>query len=387
MKKKIIAVSALMLILCISILSGTETRIATLGSENDLLIDDTNIYRYPSGLERFVERVIAEYGFYPYSDSFAYLAFYKEIGRFGNIGIVANKTGIPRFPETSAQTMVAQPDAVVNLFYALRIKDAVSIGLGGGYGIAAMNDDEQGTTSDVTNESSVTAGRASLTYVFGAADHFVELGGGIQTYGFTFKQGDSFSFENNNDMSTSFNVRVFYNLNDYASIVPYASYNTVDLSSQEIAGASSIDVKRIQATTRAGAGFNLAPFEENRIIIGVSYRQSVSQVQDAVSDSMVTERFMPELFGGIESEIRPWFVVRAGVTKSLRIQTIEIQNGIRSEYTYKSSPFDLKVGCGLRFGSFELDGVFHEDFRYTGGYLLSGKENPIFTKVSATYHF
>lgn len=373
--------------MCLSLLIGTETRIATLGSEHNLLIDDSNTYLYPSCLQRFVERCIIEYGFYPYADSLASLALYKEIGRFGNIGIVANRADIPRFPETSAQTMIAQPDAVVHLLYAITVKDAVSIGIAGGYGIAAMNDDEEGTANDVTNESSVTAARASLTYVFGASGHIVELGGGIRTFAFTFQQGDNFSFENDNDMSTSFSARFFYNLNDYASIVPFAAYRTVDLSSEEISGASSINVKRLQTITEIGAGFNLAPFEESRVILGIAYRQSVTQLQYPAADSTVTERSMPGLFGGIESQIRPWITVRAGLTKSLTIETVELENGIRSEYTFKRSPFDLQVGCGLRFGPLEFDGAFHENLRYTGGFLLSGEENPVFTRVSATYNF
>jgi hypothetical protein len=386
MKKKISLYGAL-LFLALSMLYGTETRIATLGTEPNLLIDDSNIHCYPSCMERFVERSIIEYGFYPYSDSLASLALYKEIGKFGNIGIVANKADIPLFPKTSAQTMIAQPDAAVHLFYALSIKDAVSIGLGGGYSVAAMNDDEEGTANDVTNESSIASGRASITYVFGAADHFFELGGGVRTFGFTFEQGDNFSFTNNNDLSTSFNARLFYNLNDYTSIIPYAAYGTEDLSSEEMAGASTINVKRLRTITKVGAGFNLAPFEENRIIIGVAYRQSVAEVSDTTSDSTITEQSIPELLGGIESEICSWLTIRAGFTKSLNRQTIELQNGIRSVHTFKSSPFDLQVGCALHFGPLELDGVLCEDFRYTGGYLLSGEENPLFTKVSATYHF
>jgi hypothetical protein len=387
MKNTILIFSACMLILYCAVLEGTETRIVTLGSESDLVIDDTNIGRYPSGMERFAERCIFEYGFYPYSDSLAYFGFYKEIGKFGNIGIVANRTGIPPFPETSSQTLIAQPDAVVHLFYSLRFKDAVSLGIGGGYGIAAMNDDEEGTANDVTDESSVTSGRASLTYAFGASESFVELAGGIQTYSFTFKQGDNFSFENDNSMSTSYNFRLFYNLNDYASFIPYAAYNTLDLGSHEVSGAATSDVKRLQTATKAGVGFNLAPFEENRIIMGIAYRQIVSQVADAVSDSVLTERHMPEFSGGIESQVRSWLVVRAGMKKSLCVQTVERQNGIRSEFTYKSAPFVLHVGCGLRFGPLEFDGVVHNEFRYTGGYLLSGEENPLFTMVSATYRF
>jgi hypothetical protein len=386
--KNIIPIStALLLLLSLSSLGGTETRIAAFGSENNLLIDDTNIDLYPSCLERFTERIIVEHGFYPHADSLAYLAFYKEIGRFGNLGIVVNKTGTPLLPGTSAQTMVAQPEAVVRLYYAIRVRDAVSIGVGGGYGIAAMNDDEEGTTGDVTNESSVTSGRVSLTYLFGNAGHFIELGGGAETYAFQYKQGDNFVFENDNDMATSLNARLFYNLNEYVSFVPYVSYGTLDLSSKETAGAALSNVKRVHTTTKAGAGFNLLPFEENRVIIGIAYRQTAFELSDGVSDSTVTVRAMPEVFGGIESLIRSWLVLRAGLVKSLCIEQVELQNGIRSEYTTKRAPFDLALGCGLRFGSFEFDGVFHKDFAYTGGYLLSGKEDPVFTRISATYRF
>ncbi len=385
--KKFILLCGALLLLSFCILHGTETRTAALGAEHNLLIDDANIYAYPSGMVRFIERSIIEYGFYPYSDSIAYLGLYKEIGKFGNLGIVANRADAPLFPSTSAQTATAHPDGILHLLYAITVKDAVSIGISGGYGIAAMNDDEQGTANDVTNESSVTSGKISITYVFGASDHFVELGGGIHTYSFDLQQGDNFSFENNNDMSTSFSGRLFFNLNDFASIIPYAAYQAIDLSSKETVAGSSTEITRLQTNTKVGVGFNLAPFEEHRVILGVAYKQSVTKIDEPGFDSTVTQRLLPEFFGGIESQIRPWLVARVGMAKSLSEHTTEIANGIQSTLTQKGSPFDLQVGCGLRFGPLSFDGVLQEDFRYTGGYLLSGQENPIFTRVSATYHF
>lgn len=368
-------------------LNSTETRISALGSEENILIDDINIYNYPSCLERFVERGIIEYGFYPYSDSFAYFSFLKELGRFGNIGLIFNKTDVPVFPTTSYETLIAQPDAVINICYSIKIKETFSIGISGGYGIAAANDDEEGTTNDVTNESSVSSGRLSISYSIGESEHFLEIAGGTNIYKFTYKQGDNFTFENNNKMSTVFSGRFFYNLNDYVSLIPFFEYSITDLSSKEAAASITTEINRITTFTKAGIGLNLVPFDENRVILGVLYNSRVSEKSNAAYDTTITDNRMPELVGGIESKLRSWLIVRAGIKKSFLIHKIESENGIKSIFTDKNAPFDLNAGLGLRFGSLEIDAVIHEDLPFTYGYFTSGKENPIFTKVSATYLF
>jgi hypothetical protein len=368
-------------------LQGTETRVSALGGEKNLLIDDTNVYLYPSCLGRFVERGIAEYGLYPYNDSLAYFSFFKEIGRFGNIGLVYNRLKIPEFPPTSSLTRIAQPEGVVDLLYSLTLKDVVSIGFSGGYGINGQNYDIQGTSNDITNESSVTSGRMSITYTFGLSEHFIELGGGVQNLVFSYKQGNSFTFENNNKMTTGFNGRIFYNLNDYVSVVPFFEYSVLDLSSRETSGSIATEITRITSTTEAGLGFNLIPFEENRLIVGFGYRNVVYEKSSSTFDTTVTENRIPEFFSGIESELRPWITLRVGIQKSLTIRKTDIQNGIQEEFTDKETPFTANAGFRLRFGSFEIDGLLHDDLRFTYGYFTSGKENPIFTKVSATYHF
>lgn len=369
-------------------LHATETRIAAIGSEKILLIDDTNIYRFPSSLERFIERGIVEYGLYPYTDATAYFSLLKEVGKLGNIGLVFNKKGIPEFPSTGGGTLIAQPEALFNLYYSIKIKDVLSIGASGGYGVVASNVDNEGTANDVTNESSVSSGSISISYLLGASEHLVELSAGAKNYIFTYKTGDDFTFENDNKISQDFSGRFFYYLNDYLSLIPFFSYSKLDLSSkQSPAPISQVEIERITKTTRAGIGANMLPFEENRIIIGVIYNSTVYEKSCVAYDTTITNNSIPEIVSGIESELKSWLIVRAGIKKSLLINKVESSNGIKSIITEKYAPFKLNLGLGIRFGSLELDAVINEDLPFTYGYFISGEENPIFTKVSATYLF
>jgi len=390
MKKKLFLCSVL-LISILFYLNATETRITALGSEKNLLIDDTNIFIFPSSLERFIERGIVEYGFYPFTDSIAYLSLLKELGRLGNIGMVFNKRGIPVLPSTSNGTLIAQPDALFNIYYSLRINDALSVGISGGYGIAASNEDEEGTANDVTNESSASSSSISISYLIGAKQHLVELSGGAKNYIFTYKQGDDFSFENDNKISTEFSGRFLYNLNDYFSLIPFFNYSTLDLSSREAAYGqiTPTDIKRVTTITKAGLGLNFAPFEENRVILGVIYNSKIFEKtrKPSIYDTTITENNIPEIVGGIESELKSWLTVRVGMKKSLLIHKLESSNGIKSIMTDKDAPFKINLGLGIRLGSLELDAVINEDLPFTYGYFISGEENPIFTKVSATYLF
>ncbi|MCK4397028.1 hypothetical protein KAW96_10630 [candidate division WOR-3 bacterium] len=385
--KKTVPLFIILLITIPFSLDATETRISALGSEENLLIDDSNIYSFPSCLERFVERGIVEYGLYPYADSIAYFSFLKELGRLGNIGLVFNKKGIPLFPSTSYQTLIAQPYLLINLYYSRRITGTLSIGVSGGYGVAASNVDEPGTANDITNESSVSSGKISLGYFIGEEEHFLELSAGAHSYEFTYELGGNFTFNNDNKISTDFSGRFFYYLNDYLSLIPFFTYSTLDLSSKEIAGSITTEIKRITTTKRAGVGINLMPFQENRIIIGVLYNTKVFEKTSVDYDTTVMDNNIPVIVCGIESELKSWFIVRAGIRKSLLIRKVESSDGINSVMTEKDTPFKLNVGFGIRFGSLEVDAIINEDLPFTYGYFISGKENPVFTKVSATYLF
>ena len=130
-------------------------------------------------------------------------------------------------------------------------------------------------------------------------------------------------------------------------MIPFFTYSTLDLSSKEVAGSITTEIKRITTTKRAGIGINLMPFQENRIIIGILYNTKVFEKTSVDYDTTVMDNNIPEIVCGIESELKPWFIVRAGIRKSLLIRKVESSDGINSVMT----------------------------------------ENPVFTKVSATYLF
>lgn len=372
-------------------LNATETRISSLGSETSILIDDTNIYTYPSSLIRFCERGIVEYGFYPYSDSLSYFAILKELGKFGNFGLSLNKTGIPSFPPTQSATMISQPENIMGIIYSYGFNEMFTIGLSGNYGTATSNIDEEGTANDIADESSVLQGKLGLTYFWGDSQHFLEVSSGGTQYNFTYKFGDNFTFENNNDISMNYNARMFFYMNNFFCLIPFFNYNTTDLSSEERLQGQITPTKidRITTIQKAGIGSNLMLFDENKIILGVIYKSTTYEqlISPGGYDTTITTVQLPSVVCGLESDIKSWITVRAGVSESFITEEMESVNTIKSIITKKYSEFSFNAGVGIRFGSLHLDAILNHDTPFTGGYFLSGEEDPVFTKVSATYFF
>jgi hypothetical protein len=389
--KKYLFLFTLFFISSLLSLNATETRISALGSETSILIDDTNIYTYPSSLIRFCERGIVEYGIYQYSDSLSYFLFLKELGRVGNFGLILNKKGIPSFPSTQSQTKVIQPKNIFGLIYSFSFNEMFTAGLYGNYATATANVDEEGTANDIIDESSVLQGKLGITYFFGDSQHFIELSSGGTQYNFIYEFSDNFTFESNNDLSMDYNGRVFFYMNDFFCLIPYFAYSKIDLSSKERLQGQITPTKidRITTTKKVGIGSNLMLFDENKIILGLFYNSTIYEqlISPGGYDTTITYDQIPSVVCGLESDIKSWLTVRAGITESLIIQRNESVNGIKSVLTERYSRFNFNAGLGFRFGSLHVDAILNEDTPFTGGYFLSGEENPIFTKVSATYLF
>jgi hypothetical protein len=104
---------------------------------------------------------------------------------------------------------------------------------------------------------------------------------------------------------------------------------------------------------------------------------------------------IPAFFAGVEGHLLGAFTGRAGVGQNFFSQKIKSETtpdagtSTTEEFTFNDSNFSFTLGLGAKLGKhFRLDGVFNDQFLYTGPDFVSGQGittpgGPIIVKVSA----
>ena len=192
-------------------------------------------------------------------------------------------------------------------------------------------------------------------------------------------------------------ARVFYDWNDYLTIIPYFGLKMWNFSLQadstgyfdECYGSKGLSID-------FGIGTDWTVNDENTIIVAIepySYTKLEPSECEAGYEIQGTMTTIPRFLLALESEITDWLTLRTGCIKELN--KIEMKSAYEdSEYkmTYTEACFDWFFGFGFDIADFEFDCVVHEQVPFSLGYWLTGyqpdtdEETPVWM-ISAKYHF
>lgn len=91
-----------------------------------------------------------------------------------------------------------------------------------------------------------------------------------------------------------------------------------------------------------------------------------------------------------EAKVKEWLTARAGLSANLlemdgRKYPSSDPTKTDSENYSNNGTATISTGLSLNFGDLTIDGVLNQDLLYTGTYLVSGLQETLFSKVSATW--
>ncbi|RMD60381.1 MAG: hypothetical protein D6828_00045 [Nitrospirae bacterium] len=136
--------------------------------------------------------------------------------------------------------------------------------------------------------------------------------------------------------------------------------------------------------------------------LGVSFfnlsSSYLTNIQQDTKDG--SSKVLPYFKLGVEGELFPWLIVRGGVVKFVtssvtnsEVKTNDPNTNTRSDVKRGTSTnildntFSYTLGMAIQKGGFVLDFELNPAFLYTGPYYLSGVSYNIFMKASLTYRF
>lgn len=406
MKKSLLVV--LMVALAASAAMATEIRVFTLGQSGMFILDDTNIYPYPSRVVGYANEVIAELGGYPVNSathsgqSVAIFLAPDEEMTYGGFGI-----GVNRQPETygwyaqlqNMQDMgdpgyipILVPDERVDFFWGMAM-DRVAVGARLGWAGAA---DKQTTadTNDWDRSSQIISAAASATVSLAEATD-LDIGGRLAMNSWSAEAGD-YTFENDGGMAFAGQARLRHMLNDYTTLVPVVMFETGDMGYKEhLTGAEDSTYSVSGTGFGAGVALEFALFDETTVVVGLTGAMHSESWEDPAGDKSEQSTLeVPGIIIAAETTVWDWLIGRVGASKTHEwyTDTWTPATGDEVEYTDTCAPFDLTGGLGIIWGDFQFDVQVNDNFIYEGPYFIGGGSsdsggNQPFVCASATYNF
>ncbi len=218
----------------------------------------------------------------------------------------------------------------------------------------------------------------------------------------TFKDVDNIYFgfgEVTADAKSQFGVRgrMFYELNETVTMVPFVSYRNFNFSLKGTAG----DFKGTYFGNKgfevdAALGFNFKVNEDNLLVFAVT---PYSEIKVEPSDPPVGETLedkvtlLPIFNLALESDVKDWLTFRIGAEKGFfKDKTTDETATTKDNDTDTGSYFDYHMGLGFHIGDFDIDLLVNNQLPFRVGYWLTGYnpwfdfDGPVYD-ISAVYHF
>lgn len=201
------------------------------------------------------------------------------------------------------------------------------------------------------------------------------------------------------NMDMAFRGRLFYEMNETVTLVPYVGYEMFDFSLQADSAGFYGDEECYGSKGMMfdfGIGANIMVNDDNLVVFAVEpFKYMKGEPSECLGEESYegTITTMPRFLLALESDIRDWLTFRSGCSKSLEKweMTGEYEGDEYTE-TMTSAPFEWYLGLGFHVGDFDIDCVLNKEVPFSMGYWLTGfqpdydEETPVWM-ISAKYHF
>jgi hypothetical protein len=402
---KVLVLSLLVVGLCAPLALATTSRVQSLAGASSYINDDSDIFRWYGTLPSYSKMVMAEAGQYNgIGADYQALGFTHNWGEdhwLGTWGVflMTNSIEDGSFFAFNPLPTPGQGPTLGNPV------PSTKFALAWGKDIGVLSLGLMFTRSD---ESIKETGVDEVNY------NFTTLGGGVRWDINESAYGDAavtLGFAGGTptptvgwDKSSSFNVegRLFWEVVDNATLVPYIGYQSADFALETDAVTNPAPTGDSWSNFTFGASFDFDVNTNNLLIFAADIQSFNWKYSKSDGDKSEWNQFVfPRFYVALESDVASWFTFRVGATKTMAKTTVTNPAGEETEYTYaiaiiddeivRADDFTWHLGGGFHVGEWDIDAVFSHEIPFRLGYWLTGygvdNPEPIVSRVSATYRF
>jgi len=399
----------LMIALCFMVTAtglSTVTRVKTMGRVNHFVLDEANVFLYPSMIVKYSDRFIfdaGEDGNLPLAQQAGVRGFNgvgggvfygldenNHLGFYVNANDAANGNGIA-VGVPGGYTFPVTLDDFIGIFYG---HDAGNLDFGVELDLASAKTEVTDPAAQKANDKVSRMGiRAGITYDMTNGDMF--------NFAFTFAKtsftdetaaanGPTTAAESDGYGVLGVTARMFHAMNDELTLVPMIEWMSDKRgASVDTSAAATVDMaldEQKTSTLSAALGANIFPSEKTMLVtaFGLDMVSTETTRRGAKTGEGSTNIF-PYIKGGIEAEVKSWCDFRAGVEKQLISTSNEPVNGTQSKG--KNSSFQGFVGAGFYIASLVVDVQVSTAFLHRGPFFISGAAANLNNRVTLSYPF
>jgi hypothetical protein len=414
--KKLLIITTLMVLAFAMIANATFTRVQTMGNNNEVLLDDANMFQYFSRVNDYSKLALGEFTNGSAGNNFNQFGVTWKFGSDENPWVLGTFFHDANVWEPSMASVtpygasdwfylpiIDDGDATDDLLPNKRIDLFYGRKLGAnpfGFHLGIVNSSQTGSDS-ATNGDWFSEGMtkysigAGLTLGGGTMD----VAAGVDYLTWTDKawSGTALYDETKPTGKMSFwaSLRKFHQMNPSFTLIPHAmvaigkgGYERYSFGPDELLDFT-YDLKRFGVNV--GSGLQWAPTQNATCILDFGfqldkitgeYTDAVTPANNYKENEKVTT--LPYFKMGAEGEVFNWLWVRFGSTSYWNKNTYEFEP-TQSKWTYNWPENSTYLGLGFVFNRLHIDCNVDPDLFTDGLYFLSGENNNMNLNISALY--
>ncbi len=385
MKKFIIISFVFVMLLSLSAMAS-ETRVRTMGENNNVLLDDANIWLYPSRILDYPNLATAELG---YDDNeFDQLGVNWKLDDESVLGTYfSTRSRYYDYYETSSY--YGNADERIDVFYGTNLSgNRFGVHLNFAQNSTKYENDTinipsdpyfNGSNGNSENGASYANLTVGLTEASGQWDVALNFGFGsfsdINDTGFAETEPDGIN-------NIALYGRYFQIKNPNYTLIHHVRIFSEKYGEKD--NFTNISVVDKNVGFDIGSGFNFTPSSHVLGVfdLGIMYTKSTTEVTGATNDPTTKNFTLPYFKMGFDGEVFKWLDVRFGSTSYWDNRKIE--NGDVT-YTRKYADNMTYFGLGFNWNNLHVDTEANPDFFLAGPDFLSGAGEDMAWKLSVTY--
>lgn len=420
MKKALLVLFALSFVMG-TVAMATETRVTTMGENNETLKDEHNIWLYPSTINSYPNMVTGLVSEGEFGKAGGHWTFGKAV-----VGLYMDNSDYFIY-YNDFDKATRSVDSRINLFYGRQLGE-MPFGLR--LSLWGNGDRREDTPLDTGNyDDSYSRFEAALGLT--AMEGKLDIAAGIGMSSFTEERNISHPFEDAyltydnlaTDGSFDFDLRARYwhEFDEKWTLIPHGSFSSMsttvidqdlDTEDDEFAFYDRYEYEDSGSMINLGLGTNYQASERVMTVtdLGVwfaTYTEEATEhpspyaaagTEDFVYTNEYKPTAVPYIKAGLEGEVKDWLDVRIGmVSEWYSDESTREQSNLPNE-DFSSTEYGVStrtyLGTGFHFGDLHIDTELNASFLNDGPYFITGRPNDYYsysgwwaTQVAIRYDF